>query len=144
MEMLPPGRRSGAMAVLPPCEGARAFSVRASAAGGGVPAPRPYAQSRRFVWRRLDLIGAARRIGQGKGTGALNARQLQVDVLPSLEGHGPVQLQVHALDGRRQVHQAADHRVVVAHRVAGKVGVGVGFGSFPTTVSPTIALNLSV
>ncbi|MCY1357157.1 hypothetical protein D9M69_436380 [compost metagenome] len=77
---------------------------------------------------QFHLVGAARRVGQGEGAGALDARQLQVDVLAGLESHGPVELQVHALDGRRQVDQAGDHGAVVLHRMAGEVRVDVDVG----------------
>ncbi|MNQ74503.1 hypothetical protein D3C85_892620 [compost metagenome] len=77
---------------------------------------------------QFHFIRAARRVGQGEGARALDAGNLQVDVLPGLERHGPVQFQAHALDGGREVVQRDHHRAVVLHAVAGEVRVDVDIG----------------
>ncbi|MNL41467.1 hypothetical protein D3C87_1638760 [compost metagenome] len=74
---------------------------------------------------KLDFIGTARWIRQRERPRAFNSGQLQIDVLPCLKRHRPVELQVHTLDGRRQVDQGADHRAVVLHRMAKEVRVGI-------------------
>lgn len=49
---------------------------------------------------QLHLVGLLWRVGQGKRTGTFDTWQLQVHVLPGLEGHRPVELEVHATNGR--------------------------------------------
>ncbi|MND86485.1 hypothetical protein D3C80_784530 [compost metagenome] len=77
---------------------------------------------------QLHLVGAARRVGQGEGAGAFDAGNLQVDVLPGLERHGPVQFQAYALDGGREVVQGDHFGAIVLHAVAGEVRVDVDIG----------------
>jgi len=77
---------------------------------------------------QLDFIGLARRVGQGKGAGAVDAGQRQVDVLPGLEGHRPVQFDMQTLDRRREIDQGGDRATVVFHRVAEEIRVGLDIG----------------
>ena len=74
---------------------------------------------------KLYLIRLARRIGQGEGPRAINARQFDIDVLAGLEGHRAVELQADALDGRRQLDDVCDGCGVVLHRIALEVFVDI-------------------